>query len=90
MGGFIFTVDGQRIYLAGDTDHIPEMKDFRVDIALPPVSGTYVMTADEAVRRPSTSARRSPFNALRRRVGDKSDAERFAEKAYGKDCGSDS
>lgn len=49
MGGYIFTVDGQRIYIAGDTDYIPEMKDFKVDIALLPVSGTYVMTAEEAV-----------------------------------------
>ena len=47
--GYIFTMNGQRIYLAGDTDHIPEMKTFDVDIALLPVSGTYVMTAEEAV-----------------------------------------
>jgi L-ascorbate metabolism protein UlaG (beta-lactamase superfamily) len=48
--GYIFTVEGQRIYLAGDTDHIDEMKDYRCDIALIPVSGTYVMTAAEAVK----------------------------------------
>ena len=47
--GYIFTVEGQRIYIAGDTDHIPEMKGYRCDIALLPVSGTYVMTAEEAV-----------------------------------------
>ena len=47
--GYILTVGGQRIYHAGDTDVIPEMKDFRVDIALLPVSGTYVMTAEEAI-----------------------------------------
>jgi len=41
--------DGVRFYHAGDTDHIPEMDDFKVDIALLPVSGTYVMTANEAV-----------------------------------------
>ncbi|MBC8412680.1 MAG: MBL fold metallo-hydrolase [Nitrospira sp.] len=48
--GYIFTLNGKRIYLAGDTDYIPEMKDFKADIALLPVSGTYVMTAEEAVR----------------------------------------
>jgi L-ascorbate metabolism protein UlaG (beta-lactamase superfamily) len=48
--GYIFTIDGQRIYIAGDTDYIPEMKNFKVDIALLPVSGTYVMTAKEAVQ----------------------------------------
>lgn len=47
--GYIITVDGTRIYHAGDTDLIPEMEDLSVDIALLPVSGTYVMTADEAI-----------------------------------------
>ena len=47
--GFILTVDGVRIYHAGDTDQIPEMDSFQADIALLPVSGTYVMTADEAL-----------------------------------------
>jgi len=47
--GFILEVDGVRIYHAGDTDFIPEMKGFNVDIALLPVSGLYVMTADEAI-----------------------------------------
>lgn len=47
--GFIITVEGQRIYHAGDTDFIPEMKELKnIDIALVPVSGTYVMTAEEA------------------------------------------
>jgi L-ascorbate metabolism protein UlaG (beta-lactamase superfamily) len=48
--GFIVEVEGVRVYHAGDTDVIPEMKDFAVDIALLPVSGTYVMTADQAVK----------------------------------------
>lgn len=48
--GYIVTVSGVRIYHAGDTDRIPEMKTFKdIDIALLPVSGKYVMTADEAV-----------------------------------------
>jgi L-ascorbate metabolism protein UlaG (beta-lactamase superfamily) len=47
--GFIVEIEGVRVYHAGDTDFIPEMKDFQTDIALLPVSGTYVMTADEAV-----------------------------------------
>ena len=48
--GFIITVDGVRIYHAGDTDYIPEMKGLRADIILLPVSGTYVMTAEEAAQ----------------------------------------
>jgi L-ascorbate metabolism protein UlaG (beta-lactamase superfamily) len=46
--GYIFEVNGRRIYHAGDTDRIPEMKDFRADVALVPVGGTYTMTAAEA------------------------------------------
>ena len=46
--GFIIQVEGKRIYHAGDTDLIPEMDGIQCDIALLPVSGTYVMTAKEA------------------------------------------
>jgi L-ascorbate metabolism protein UlaG (beta-lactamase superfamily) len=46
--GFIVTVKGVRIYHAADTDHITEMNGMMPDIALLPVSGTYVMTAKEA------------------------------------------
>jgi L-ascorbate metabolism protein UlaG (beta-lactamase superfamily) len=46
--GYVFALDGVRYYHAGDTDAIPEMKDVRCDIAFLPVSGTYVMTCDEA------------------------------------------
>ncbi len=48
--GFILEMDGTRVYHAGDTDFIPEMKSIRCDIALLPVSGTYVMTAEEAAQ----------------------------------------
>jgi len=48
--GFILELDGIKIYHAGDTDFIPEMKQLgRIDVALLPVSGTYVMTWQEAV-----------------------------------------
>ncbi|MCL5009803.1 MAG: MBL fold metallo-hydrolase [Candidatus Parvarchaeota archaeon] len=46
--GYIFIVDDLRLYIAGDTDFIEEMKDIRVDVAFLPVSGTYVMTPEEA------------------------------------------
>ncbi|GAB4223076.1 MAG: MBL fold metallo-hydrolase [Spirochaetales bacterium] len=47
--GYVITLGETRIYLAGDTDRIPEMKNLgKIDIALLPVSGTYVMTAREA------------------------------------------
>jgi L-ascorbate metabolism protein UlaG (beta-lactamase superfamily) len=48
--GFILTLEGLRVYHAGDSDHIPEMAQTNADIALLPVSGTYVMTAEEAAQ----------------------------------------
>lgn len=48
--GFILHLGGERLYFAGDTDLIPEMESLVCDVALLPVSGTYVMTAEEAVR----------------------------------------
>jgi L-ascorbate metabolism protein UlaG (beta-lactamase superfamily) len=50
MLSFVVTLDGVRYYHAGDTDVIPEMNDLKVDVAFLPVSGTYVMTAEQAVK----------------------------------------
>lgn len=76
--GFIVTVDGERIYHAGDTDVIPEMKGLQVDIALLPVSGTYVMTAEEAVKAVEMIQPKQVipmhFGSI---VGSEADAERF-------------
>ncbi|MDA4130357.1 MAG: MBL fold metallo-hydrolase [Thaumarchaeota archaeon] len=49
VGYIIKTNSGVSIYHTGDSDLIPEMQNLMPDIALLPVSGTYVMTADEAV-----------------------------------------
>ena len=83
--GYIVTVSGERIYLAGDTDYIPEMKTFRADIALLPVSGTYVMTADEAVQaaldiKPKIAIPMH-YDSI---VGTLDDAKKFSEKLKGK------
>ena len=49
--GYILESDGVYIYHAGDTDLIPEMKQFRnIDIALLPIGGTYTMNAGEAAK----------------------------------------
>ncbi len=52
--GFVVTVGQTRLYFAGDTDHTPEMADVECDVALLPVSGTYVMTVEEAVAAAQT------------------------------------
>lgn len=46
--GFIITLNHQRLYYAGDTDNIPEIQNLQLDLALIPISGTYVMTPKEA------------------------------------------
>jgi L-ascorbate metabolism protein UlaG (beta-lactamase superfamily) len=81
--GFELNVRGERLYHSGDTDVIPEMDAVvGVDVALLPVSGQYVMTADEAVE----AARRiQPGIAVPMHwgshLGSRADAETFAERA---------
>jgi L-ascorbate metabolism protein UlaG (beta-lactamase superfamily) len=48
--GYIFTMGNKRIYCAGDTDRIPEMKGLTVDVACLPVGGTYTMDAAAAIQ----------------------------------------
>jgi L-ascorbate metabolism protein UlaG (beta-lactamase superfamily) len=80
--GFVLTVAGQRIYHTGDSDFIPEMKGLQVDIALLPVSGTYVMTVDEAV---AAAGAIQPQLAIPmhvgRGIGTLDDARAFVEKS---------
>jgi L-ascorbate metabolism protein UlaG (beta-lactamase superfamily) len=46
--GYVIELDGTSYYHSGDTDVIAEMSEIDVDVAMIPVSGTYVMTAEEA------------------------------------------
>jgi len=46
--GFIINSSGKRIFYTGDTDNISEIKNIKADIALIPISGTYVMDYKEA------------------------------------------
>ena len=48
--GYVVTIDGERIYHAGDTDRTAEMKGLKPDVALVPVGGTYTMDAKEAAQ----------------------------------------
>jgi L-ascorbate metabolism protein UlaG (beta-lactamase superfamily) len=77
--GYLLRAGGERLYHSGDTDVIPEMDQAAgVDIALLPVSGTYVMTAAEAAE----AARRiEPGLAIPMHwgtvIGSRADAEEF-------------
>ena len=80
--GYVVQLNGVRIYHAGDTDAIPEMKGLKTDVALLPVSGTYVMTPEEA----ATAARYvNPSIAIPMHygtiVGSEKDATKFKELA---------
>lgn len=48
--GYVLSIDGLRIYIAGDTEDIPEMKNLKnIDIAFLPVNQPYTMTVAQAV-----------------------------------------
>ena len=77
--GYVVTVAGVRLYFAGDTDAIPEMADVTCDVALLPVSGTYTMTAEEAVE--AARLLRDPLVVPMHYgsgIGDSQDGPRFA------------
>ncbi|HII72666.1 TPA: MBL fold metallo-hydrolase [Candidatus Woesearchaeota archaeon] len=79
--GYIIDMNSKRIYHAGDSDAIPEMnKLHKIDVALVPVSGTYVMTADEAAKAVNAFEPKLAipmhYGAI---VGKESDAQRFKE-----------
>jgi L-ascorbate metabolism protein UlaG (beta-lactamase superfamily) len=81
--GFLITIEGKRFYHTGDSDFIPEMKTLgSVDVAFVPVSGTYVMTAEEAA---ASLVAIHPGLAIPMHygsiVGTEEDAKRFAALA---------
>jgi L-ascorbate metabolism protein UlaG (beta-lactamase superfamily) len=83
--GYLITLAGKTIYHPGDTDLIPEMDNLgQVDIALLPVSGTYVMDAQEAAE---AVKRIKPNHVIPMHygsvVGSKADAEKFAQLVAG-------
>jgi len=48
--GYILAFGSTRIYVAGDTDEIPEMEKYKCDVALLPIGGTFTMDAAAAAR----------------------------------------
>ena len=48
--GFVLSIDGLRIYIAGDTEDIPEMAALKdIDVAFLPVNQPYTMTVEQCV-----------------------------------------
>ena len=53
--GYILTLDGLHIYIAGDTEDIPEMEAVKdIDIAFLPCNQPYTMTTDQLVKAART------------------------------------
>lgn len=49
--GYVLTLDGLRIYIAGDTEDIPEMSALKdIDVALLPCNQPFTMTPEQLVR----------------------------------------
>ena len=79
--GYIFCLDGKRIYVAGDTDATPDAKKVRCDVALVPVGGTYTMNASQAAELVNTirpaAAIPTHYGSV---AGSAADAESFRDK----------
>lgn len=79
--GYIFCLDGKRIYVAGDTDATPDAKKVQCDVALVPVGGTYTMNASQAAELVNTirpaAAIPTHYGSV---AGSAADAESFREK----------
>lgn len=85
--GIVVEIDGIKVYHAGDTDLIPEMKELqgKVDVAFLPVGGTYTMNAKEAAKAAETIKPKIAvpmhYGAI---VGTEKDAEDFKKLFKGK------
>jgi L-ascorbate metabolism protein UlaG (beta-lactamase superfamily) len=84
--GYIITLDGVRFYHAGDSDATPEMKAVDADVAFLPVSGTFVMTAEEAAGAAKAMNIKVavPMHYGAGVVGTLRDAERFRDLLAGR------
>ncbi len=76
--GYIVRLQGQSIYIAGDTSITKEAKDVKCDVAMIPIGGTYTMDAKKAAEliniiRPSVAIP-THYGSV---VGKKEDAEAF-------------
>ena len=77
--GYVLELDGQRIYIAGDTDATKEAESVKCDVALVPIGGTYTMNAKKAAelinRIKPACAIPTHYGGI---VGSKEDADAFA------------
>lgn len=82
--GYILQIENERIYIAGDTDAVPELANISCDTALVPIGGTYTMTAKEAAELINQMQPKKVipihYGLI---VGNHKDAEKFQELVHG-------
>ena len=80
-GGYIVNIDGEKIYVAGDTDNTEETRNVKCDIACIPIGGTYTMTYGEAADLINTIRPKVAIPThYKTIVGTVQDAQKFKEK----------
>lgn len=79
--GYIVNIDGEKIYVAGDTDNTEEARNVKCDIACVPIGGTYTMTYEEAADLINTIRPKLAIPThYKTIVGSVQDAQKFKEK----------
>lgn len=82
--GYVLTIGGTRIYIAGDTEPTPEMKKLKnIDIAFLPVNQPYTMTVDQAVEAVKAIRPAIFYPYHYGEVEEKTDLERLARELEG-------
>lgn len=78
--GYVLEKDGTRVYIAGDTEDIPEMRNLEdIDIALVPMNLPYTMPVDAAADAVAEFAPKKVYPYHYRGQEGKADVERFKE-----------
>jgi L-ascorbate metabolism protein UlaG (beta-lactamase superfamily) len=75
--GYVVELQGKRLYHAGDTDYIPEMRALNVDIACLPISGGETMNIVEAAAAANSIAPKVVVPMHYGVIGDEIDPDLF-------------
>lgn len=79
--GYIITINGDRFYIAGDTDDLPELENIKCDVAFIPIGGMYTMNHSEAANLANEMHPKivipTHYGLI---VGSKEDAEEFKQE----------
>lgn len=84
--GYVISAEGKRVYIAGDTDAIPEMKALQnIDVAFVPMNPPYTMDVEEAADAVLTFKPKVVYPYHYRTPTGFSDIKKFKELVEAKD-----